>query len=99
MARTKSQFFREFRAEAVKLVIDGGRSCSDVARNHDLAPSLLAGWVRQARVDAGDNPGGKATSPEREELGRLRKALRESEMENLFLKKQRHSSQLSNDKI
>ena len=78
---------REFRAEAVKLVIDGGRSCSDVARNHDLAPSLLAGWVRQARVDAGDNPGGKATSPEREELSRLRKALRESEMENLFLKK------------
>ena len=73
--------------QVIRLVIDGGRSCSDIARSHDLAPGLLAGWVRQARIDDGDNPRGKSTSTEREELTRLRKALREAEMENAFLKK------------
>ena len=47
----KRQFPREFRAVIVKRVLDSGQSASQVARTHDLAPSLVAGWVRQSKVD------------------------------------------------
>ena len=87
MRRTKRTFTKEFRVEAVKLVLDGGRTCSEVARAHDLAPSLLAGWVRQAKTDVGEGPKGALTSQERAELRDLRKRLRDAEMENTFLKK------------
>ena len=51
-------------------------------------PALwLAGWVRQARVDAGDNPKLKATSDEKSEIAHLKKDLREAEREISFLKK------------
>lgn len=87
MARTKRTFSKEFRAGAVKLVIDGGKTSSYVAKEHDLSPSLVAGWVRQARIDAGDNPRQAPSSAERDELIRLRKLTREQELELAFLKK------------
>ena len=43
----------EFKAETVQLVLTGGRSVGEVARELDLAESLVRGWVRQAEVDAG----------------------------------------------
>ena len=47
MARAKRQFAKEFRVEEVELVIDGGCSCFDVARSHDLAVRrLLTGCDR-----------------------------------------------------
>lgn len=87
MARTKRRFSKEFKAEAVKLVVEGGRTCSDVARTHELSPSLLAGWVKQARADSGASEGEALSTQERQELTQLRKRLREAEMENSFLKK------------
>ena len=85
--RVKRQFSREFRAEVVKLVLDGGQTASQVARAHDLSPSLVAGWVKQARVDLGEGAPGALTSAEREELSKARRDLRELRRENEFLKK------------
>ena len=87
MAEKKRRFSKEFKAEVVKLVVDGGQRSSDVARQHDLAGSQLSAWVRQARVDAGENPGSALTSTERAELTRVRRQLRESQREVAFLKK------------
>jgi transposase len=87
MPRRKRKFSKEFKAEAAELVVSGGQSASQVARSHDIAPSLVANWVRQARVDAGDNPRLLPTSNEREELIRLRKREKDLEMELSFLKK------------
>ena len=98
MPKTKRQFPKDFRVEAAKLVINGGRNCSDVARSHNLAPSLLVGWLRQARVDAGDNPRKKATSSDKDGLTRLRKARRDAAMAYALPKQQQPTSQPSNDK-
>lgn len=87
MARTKRSFTAEFRENVIKLVIDGGLMASAVARDHDLSPSLVAGWVRQRRIDSGDNPRQQPTSSERDELARLRRQNRDLEMELSFLKK------------
>lgn len=92
MARRKRTFAPELRENVMKLVIDGGLKASAVAKEHDLAPSLVAGWVRQRRIDRGDNPRQLATSTEREELVRLRREKRDLENENAFLKKRPPSS-------
>ena len=85
--RTRRIFTEEFRAEAVKLVVDEGKSVARVARDLDLTRSVLDRWVRLAKADAGKGPPGALTSAEREELARLRKEVRELRMDRDILKK------------
>ncbi|NQW03420.1 MAG: transposase, partial [Acidobacteria bacterium] len=42
--RPRRQFSEEFKASAVRLVVEGGRAVGTVARELDLTPSALAGW-------------------------------------------------------
>lgn len=49
--RPRRQFSDEFKEGAVRLVLDEGKSVGAVARELDLTPSALSGWVRQARAD------------------------------------------------
>jgi transposase-like protein len=77
----------EFKAETVQLVLTGGRSVGEVARELDLAESLVRSWVRQADVDAGRGPIGALTTAEKEELSRLRKEVKVLRMEREILKR------------
>ena len=85
--RKRRSFSREFKAEAACLVIDGGRSIADVAKELDLTQSALRSWVNQARTDAGSGPPGVLTTDEREELQRLRRETRQLKMEREIPKK------------
>lgn len=49
--RPRREFTEEFKAGAVRLVLDEGKSMATVARELDLGPSALRGWVEQARAD------------------------------------------------
>lgn len=84
--RPRRQFTDEFRAGAVRLVLDEGKTVGAVARELDLTPSALAAWVRQAQADRTKGRTG-LTGVEREELTRLRKEVRELRMEREVLKK------------
>lgn len=85
--RVRRQFTEEFRAGAVRLVIDEHRSIAQVARELDLTESALRLWVERARADKGKGRPGVLTTAEREELSRLRKENRELRMERDILKK------------
>jgi len=84
--RARRQFTDEFKAGAVALVLDDGKSIAQVARDLGLTPSSLAGWVKQARAD---RSGGKTglTIEERAELAKLRKENSELKRERELLKK------------
>lgn len=84
--RARRQFTDEFKAGAVRLVLDEGKTVAQVARDLDLTPSALSGWVRQARAD---RDGGKSglTTDERAELAQLRKELRVVKLEREILGK------------
>ncbi len=89
--RPRRSFTDEFKAGAVRLVIDEGKSISQVARDLDLNASSLGLWVERARADESNGKTG-LTSEERAELGRLRKEVRELKMEREILKKAAASS-------
>ena len=82
----RRQFTDEFKAGAVRLVLDEGKTVAQVARDLDLTPSALSGWVKHAQADRSKGKTG-LTTDERAELARLRKEVRQLEMERAILKK------------
>lgn len=85
--RKRRSFTPEFKADAIRLVLDEGRSPSSVAKDLDLTLSALTQWVERARADRGTSKRGTLTNDEREELSRLRKENRELRMDREILKK------------
>ncbi len=83
--RQRRQFTDEFKAGAVRLVLDEGKTVGAVARELDLTQSALADWVRKAQAERTHGRSG-LTGVEREELARLRKENRELRMEREVLK-------------
>ena len=88
MARRKRRRFTpQFKADAVRLVMTGGKSIAEVTAQYDLTETALREWVRRAAVDAGTGSAGALTTAERAELLELRKRLKRAEMERDILKK------------
>ena len=84
--RPRRRFTDEFKQQAVRLVLDEGKSVTAVARELDLVASALGNWVKQAQADRSRGRTG-LTSAEREELTRLRREVRILEEERTILKK------------
>src|SRR5216117_3003687 len=84
--RPRRQFDDDFKAQAVRLVLDDGKSVGSVARDLDLTETALRGWVKRARADRTHGRTGLTTAA-REELAQLRKENRVLREERDILKK------------
>ena len=80
-ARTRRKFTPQFRADAVALVRQSGKSIRSVALDLDLTTSALTRWVERAEGPS------KPSRNEKEELTQLREENRTLRMERDFLKK------------
>jgi transposase len=89
--RSRRQFTDEFKASAVRLVLDEGKTVGAAARDLDLTETALREWVRRAQADRSKGRTG-LTLAEREELARLRKEVRELRTEREIFKKAAPSS-------
>jgi len=71
MGRQRREFAPEFKDEAVRLVVNTGRTVAQVARDLGVLEATLGWWVNafKARRDAGE---GVLSESERVELARLR---------------------------
>lgn len=91
--RKKRTFTKEFRAEAVRLVMDAGAPLVRVARDLDIWPSTLEAWVkkeeltRSRETTAAVANGSALSTDERSELARLRQKVATLETEREILKK------------
>jgi transposase len=77
------KYTKEFRVEAVKLVVEGGLSIPEAERRLSLAPSTLGNWVRAYKAGKLAEVG-KTQWPlsDREiEIARLKRELAEVKME------------------
>ena len=83
------KYTKEFREEAVKLVVQGGLSVLEASRRLSLSPTTLNNWVKAFRAGKlGDVGKGQRPLTEVEmELARLRRELAEVKMERDILKK------------
>jgi len=83
--RVRRRFPKEFKADAVALVLDEGRSIVSVAASLGIGESTLGSWVQRARVDRGEREG--LTTGERAELAQLRREVARLRMERDLLKR------------
>lgn len=82
-----SVYSPEFRAEAVQLVLQSGKSIGEIARELDVNRETLRGWVKRHRQRSEPPADAELSVSERARLKELERRNRELEMENSFLKK------------
>ncbi len=83
------KYTKEFRQEAVKLVIEGGLSIPEAGRRLSLASSTLSNWVRAFKsgklAEVGKTH--RLLGDREMEIARLKRELAEVKMERDILKK------------
>ena len=88
MGKKRRQYTKEFKIEAVRLIIEEGRPISEVARELGIGENLLHRWKKKYEEGKIDPfPGQGRLSPEDEELRRLRRENERLRMEHEILKK------------
>jgi transposase len=88
LGQKRRSYDSEFKREAVKLVIEGGRIASEVAKGLGINENVLYRWIKQYREDPENAfPGKGKLKPEDEELRRLRRELADVKEERDILKK------------
>jgi transposase len=85
MARRYRSYPAEFRQKVVELA-RAGRKVDDLADEFSLARQTVRNWVKQADLDTGRRHDG-LTSAEQDEIARLRKRVKQLEIERDILSK------------
>lgn len=68
------KYDKQFKEEAVRLVIEGGRKVTEAARSLGIHENLLRTWKRKYQEDpAGSFPGSGNLKPQDEEFRKLQK--------------------------
>ena len=88
MPKTRPPYPAEFRQQIVELY-RVGRSPKELSREFGCSTQTIVNWVGQAAIDEGKPLPGKQglTTAEREELARLRRQVRQLQMERDILAK------------
>lgn len=80
----RRKFSREFKLEAVRLVVERGVSAAQAARDLDLSVALLRRWIRDPQQAF---PGKGQMKPEQLEIEKLRREVAKLKAERDILKK------------
>lgn len=89
MKKERRKFDKEFKIMTVELCLSG-KSTTEVAEELGLRTELVSRWKReyqQKKEGSFSGHGKPALSPEQAEIARLKKQLREAEIERDILKK------------
>ena len=87
MGKSRRQFSLEFKLEAVKQIVEQGRSVSEVAASLGVQANLLGNWKRKFLENGSlQVPEGRQTDLA-EEVRKLRRELRIAQQEREILKK------------
>lgn len=86
--KKRRKFDRQFKIDAVNLIINGGRTVRDVARELGIDETVLHRWKRQLTQNGTEAfPGKGHLSAQEEELRRLRRELEQAKEDREILKK------------
>ena len=84
----RKKYSKEFKLDAIALVIEQNYSQAEASRNLDINPNMLGRWIKEAENDDGQafRGNGKLT-PEQEEIRQLKAQVKRLEMEREVFKK------------
>ena len=87
--RTNNRYSKEFRIEAVKMVVDGGISFYEVSRQLTLPKSTLENWVKAFKAGKLGDIGWqqRPLTDVEQELARVKRELAQVKQERDILKK------------
>ena len=84
----RRKFTREFKVEAIRPIIEGEKSLKQVSLELDIRRSVLQRWRVQYQDDPGQAfPGSGQLKPDDAEVARLKRELKDAQMERDILKK------------
>lgn len=85
---TRKQYSKEFKLDAVSLVLDQGYTRAEAARSLEINVSQLGRWIKEYREDDNGQAfrGNGKLTPEQEEIRRLRAENRQLKLERQILK-------------
>jgi transposase len=86
--KERKKYSKEFKLDAVSLVLDQGYTRTEASKNLGINPNVLGRWVQEFQSDDGQafRGNGKLT-PELEEIRKLKAQVKRLEMEREILKK------------
>jgi len=87
-AKQRRRFSREFKLEAIRMVVEGGRKQVEVARELGIHPEALYRWTREFRADPKQSFPGNGSLKERDrQVEQLQREVTRLKAELAFLKK------------
>lgn len=85
---TRKKYPKEFKLDAISLVLDQGYSRREAARSLDINANMLGRWIKEQQADDGRAfRGNGMLTPEQEEIRNLKAQVRKLQMEKDILKK------------
>ena len=85
---TRKKYPKEFKLDAISLVLDQGYTRTEAARSLGINANMLGRWVKEQQSEDGQafRGNGKLT-PEQDEIRKLKTQVKRLEMEKEILKK------------
>ncbi len=84
----RKKYSKEFKLDAVSLVIDQNYTRAEASKNLGINPNMLGRWVKEADTDDGHAfRGNGRLTPEQEEVRTLKSQVKRLQMERDILKK------------
>ena len=86
--KSRKKFDRQFKIDAVSMVINGGRRVKEVAQDLGIEANVLYRWHRELNREKSEAfPGKGRLGPQEEELRLLRRELEQAKEDREILKK------------
>ena len=85
---TRKQYTKEFKLDAISLVVDQGYTRAEAARSLEINADMLGRWIKEQQADDGGQSfrsNGKLT-PEQQEIRRLKVENKQLKLEKQILK-------------
>ncbi len=85
---TRKQYTKEFKLDAISLVVDQGFTIAEAARSLEIRANMLGRWIKESQVDNNGQAfrGNGKLTPEQEEIRRLKIENKQLKLERQILK-------------
>ena len=84
----RKQYSKEFKLDAISLVLEQGYSIAEAARSLEIRANMLSRWIKEYQTDDDGQSfrGNGKLTPEQEEIKRLKVEIKQLKLEKQILK-------------